>query len=115
MTNTTKQIEAYNLAEFCKLAQDAMQEGFKFDFDNNANYPTSFGSFFSAVLTRQVKAASDITTLATSAVQQVQQQTAELVQDITETVLQTVENAAVSATEVAQDATTSRQGRKKAV
>ena len=39
-----KKIEAYSLYEFCSLVQDAIAEGYKFDFMSNANFPTAFGS-----------------------------------------------------------------------
>lgn len=48
-----KQIEAYHLAEFCQLVQEKFQEGFTFDFKDNAHYPTSFGTFFTATMIKQ--------------------------------------------------------------
>jgi len=59
-TQDKKQIEAYNLAEFCQLAQDHFNKGFTFDFADNAHYPTSFGSFFSAVMIKQAEAVKQI-------------------------------------------------------
>jgi hypothetical protein len=41
-------IQAYNLAEFCQKVQQAFNAGYEFDFDDNARYPTSFGTFYSA-------------------------------------------------------------------
>lgn len=112
-----KEIQAYNLAEFCQQIQDAFNEGFNFDFNNNSHYPTSFGSFFSAILVKQAKTASDIATIASSSVQQVQQQAAELVQNITESSIQAVESVIEQGVEVAQDLaqTAAQKGRKKAV
>lgn len=44
----TKKIEAYSLFEFCQLVQDAVLEGYRFDFDSNENFPTAFGSLLVA-------------------------------------------------------------------
>jgi hypothetical protein len=44
----TKKIEAYSLFEFCQLVQDAVLEGYRFDFDSNDNFPTAFGSLLVA-------------------------------------------------------------------
>lgn len=46
----TIHVEAYNLAEFCQKSQELLKQGYVFDFDTNANYPTSFGSYFSATV-----------------------------------------------------------------
>ena len=46
-------IQAYNLAEFCQKVQAGFEAGFEFDFETNARYPTSFGSFYSAVLRKK--------------------------------------------------------------
>jgi hypothetical protein len=45
---STLKIEAYSLFEFCQLVQNAILDGWKFDFDTNENFPTSFGSFLVA-------------------------------------------------------------------
>ncbi len=113
----TKEINAYNLGEFCKEIQEAFQQGFNFDFENNANYPTSFGSFFSAILVKQAKVASDVATIATAAAQQVQQEMVGLVQDIAEGSVQAVEAAIEQGAEVVQELveTPAQKGRKKAV
>ena len=43
-----KKIEAYSLYEFCQLVQDALLQGYRFDFDSNAIFPTAFGSLLVA-------------------------------------------------------------------
>lgn len=55
MTKQTKDIQTYGFDEFCKLVQESMLEGFKFDFDSNQHYPTAFGTFYSAVLVKQAE------------------------------------------------------------
>lgn len=55
MTKETKTIEAYNLADFCKLSQDLILDGWKFDLESNEGYPTAFGTFFSATLHKQAE------------------------------------------------------------
>lgn len=44
----TKKIEAYGLFEFCQLVQEALLQGYRFDFDSNENFPTAFGSLLIA-------------------------------------------------------------------
>lgn len=38
------QIEAYSLFEFCQKVQENILNGFKFDFESNARFPTAFGT-----------------------------------------------------------------------
>jgi len=45
---STLKIEAYSLFEFCQLVQNAILEGWRFDFDNNDHFPTAFGSLLVA-------------------------------------------------------------------
>lgn len=45
-------IEAYNLADFCVKAQAAVLDGYVFDLESNANYPQSFGSYYSVNMIR---------------------------------------------------------------
>lgn len=45
-----KKIEAYGLAEYSAAVQQAIQEGYVFDFDTNENTPVSYGGYFTAVL-----------------------------------------------------------------
>jgi len=42
------QITAYGFSEFLQLTQEKIKEGFEFNFESNEDYPTSFGTFFSA-------------------------------------------------------------------
>lgn len=86
------QIEAYHLAEFCQLAQEKFLEGFTFDFKDNAHYPTSFGSFFSAVMVKQSEIA-----------EQVQDAVEEIVQ-VQEAILEASVEALADATKVLTDA-----------
>lgn len=40
----TKRIETYSLFEFCDKTQQAILEGWRFDFESNENAPIAFGS-----------------------------------------------------------------------
>ena len=44
----TKQIETYSLYEFCQAVQEAVIEGYRFDFNTNEKFPQSFGSLMTA-------------------------------------------------------------------
>lgn len=48
----TVQIQAYNLAEYSEAVQKLLLDGYRFDLVNNANYPTSFGSFFTCTMVK---------------------------------------------------------------
>jgi hypothetical protein len=48
-----KKIEAFSLAEFAKLVQEAFKQGFQFDFETNENYPTTFGSYYVAGMVKK--------------------------------------------------------------
>ena len=48
-----QEVAGYNLAEFVRLAEQLINDGWKFDFDTNAHFPTSFGSFFSATMVKE--------------------------------------------------------------
>jgi hypothetical protein len=48
-----KRIETYSLYEFCQAVQQAVIEGWRFDFDSNELFPTAFGSM---LVTGMVKA-----------------------------------------------------------
>jgi len=43
-----KQVEAYSLFEFCQKVQENILNGFKFDFESNARFPTAFGTMLVA-------------------------------------------------------------------
>jgi len=49
----TKRIETYSLFEFCDKTQQAILEGWRFDFESNENAPIAFGSM---LVTGMVKA-----------------------------------------------------------
>lgn len=44
----TKRIETYSLFEFCDKIQEAILEGWRFDFESNENAPVAFGSMLVA-------------------------------------------------------------------
>lgn len=46
MTNQSKRIEAYSIAEFVQQVQQAIREGYELDLDTNENYPQQFGTLF---------------------------------------------------------------------
>jgi hypothetical protein len=48
MTELVKRIETYSLYEFCDKVQEAIKEGWVFDFESNENFPTAFGSLIVA-------------------------------------------------------------------
>lgn len=48
-----KRIETYSLFEFCDKTQQAILEGWRFDFESNENAPIAFGSM---LVTGMVKA-----------------------------------------------------------
>lgn len=54
----TLKIEAYSLFEFCQKVQDGIKQGYVFDFDSNANFPTAFGSLLVAGMVPTSKASS---------------------------------------------------------
>lgn len=49
----TLHIDAYYLGEFCALVQDAIQQGYVFDFESNERYPTAFGSNYTVVMVKK--------------------------------------------------------------
>lgn len=46
----TKTIECYDFPEFCRRMQEAIQEGYEFDFESNERFPTSFGGYYNVIL-----------------------------------------------------------------
>lgn len=48
-------ITAYSLSEFCKLTQDAIKQGYVFDFDSNENFPQTYGSFLECTMVMPAK------------------------------------------------------------
>lgn len=46
----TVQVQSYNLAEYSEIVQKHFLDGYRFDFASNANYPTSFGTFYTCTM-----------------------------------------------------------------
>lgn len=44
----TIDIYEYSFFEFCQKTQEALKNGYEFDFDKNDGFPTAFGSVFTA-------------------------------------------------------------------
>lgn len=49
----TRTVDSYSFAEFCKMIQELIKEGFEFDFDSNENYPTTFGSYYHVIMVKK--------------------------------------------------------------
>jgi len=43
-----KRIETYSLFEFCQKIQEAIIEGWRFDFEGVENFPTAYGTMVTA-------------------------------------------------------------------
>jgi len=43
-----KTIETYSLYEFCQAVQEAVIDGYRFDFNSNEKFPQAFGSLMTA-------------------------------------------------------------------
>ena len=48
-----KEVTSYSFYEFCRDAQEAILQGYRFDFDSNANFPQQFGSMLTAILVKE--------------------------------------------------------------
>lgn len=48
-----KRIETYSLYEFCKEVQEALVNGWRFDFDSNELFPTAFGTMLVAGMVKE--------------------------------------------------------------
>lgn len=46
----TKQVQNYGLAEWLKDIQEAIREGYEFDFDSNEGYPQAIGHVFTCIM-----------------------------------------------------------------
>lgn len=46
-------VETYGLADFLKLVEPLLGEGYSFDFEDNDAYPQSYGSFYSCILVKK--------------------------------------------------------------
>lgn len=53
-----KRIEAYSLVEFCQQIQEAVQEGFKIDFKDNASIPTGTLGWYKCLMHKGSKTAA---------------------------------------------------------
>ena len=72
-------IEAYSLAEFCKLTQEAIKQGYEFDFETNEYFPQSYGSLKECTMVLQATPVSELSTkLDTKQYNSVQDQTIEV-------------------------------------
>lgn len=56
-TMQTKRIDSYSFMEFCQLVQEAIKDGYSFDFDSNENFPQQMGTFITCGLVKEVEAA----------------------------------------------------------
>lgn len=57
-----KRIETYSLYEFCKEVQEALVNGWRFDFDSNELFPTAFGSMLVAGMVKIPKETAEVNT-----------------------------------------------------
>lgn len=46
-------VESYSMYEFCTKIQEAILDGYSFDFDSNENFPTAFGTMLTAGLVKR--------------------------------------------------------------
>lgn len=53
-----KRIEAYSLVEFCQQIQEAVQEGFKIDFKDNASIPVGMAGYYRCLMHKGSKTAA---------------------------------------------------------
>lgn len=65
-----KRIETYSLYEFCKAVQEAVVEGWRFDFDSNDLFPTAFGTMLVAGMVKAEPKIKNPTELVTEKVDQ---------------------------------------------
>lgn len=68
-----KQIETYSLYEFCQAVQQAVLDGYRFDFDSNSRFPQAFGSLMTAGMVKvsEIKAEESGQEIVAAEVQQV--------------------------------------------
>ena len=65
-----KKIETYSLYEFCQAVQEAVLEGYRFDFESNDLFPTAFGSMLVAGMVKAEPKIKGPTELVTEKVDQ---------------------------------------------
>jgi hypothetical protein len=56
-----KKIETYSLYEFCQTIEQAVTEGWRFDFNSNELFPTMFGSMLVAGMVKAEDTTQSIT------------------------------------------------------
>ena len=68
-----KQIETYSLYEFCQAVEQAVLDGYRFDFDSNSRFPQAFGSLMTAGMVKvsELKAEESGQDIVAAEVQQV--------------------------------------------
>lgn len=68
-----KQIETYSLYEFCQAVEQAVLDGYRFDFDSNSRFPQAFGSLMTAGMVKvsEIKAEESGQEIVAAEVQQV--------------------------------------------
>ena len=68
-----KQIETYSLYEFCQAVEQAVIDGYRFDFDSNSRFPQAFGSLMTAGMVKvsEIKAEESGQEIVAAEVQQV--------------------------------------------
>lgn len=68
-----KQIETYSLYEFCQAVEQAVLDGYRFDFDSNSRFPQAFGSLMTAGMVKvsELKAEEPEQEIVAAEVQQV--------------------------------------------
>lgn len=89
---STLKIEAYSLFEFCKLVQNAILDGWTFDFNSNELFPTAFGSLLVAGMVKPAGTVFEGIPDAPSEAQLVQE-TAQVADEVAEEVEQILEDA----------------------
>lgn len=102
MKQETKTIEAYTLADFCKLSQDLILDGWKFDLESNAGYPSAFGTFFSATLIKQAEVLQAMTERTVANLETASEVVTGAMQEAAEVVAEALEQA-TTASEAAVD------------
>ena len=68
-----KQIETYSLYEFCQAVEQAVIDGYRFDFESNERFPQAFGSLMTAGMVKvsEIKAEESGQEIVAAEVQQV--------------------------------------------
>jgi hypothetical protein len=67
---SVKRIETYSLYEFCKEIEQAILEGYRFDFNSNELFPTAFGTMLVTGMVKDEDKISSPQTLITEEIAQ---------------------------------------------